>query len=193
MLLARAPTLVLRPFLHSYLFPRFGGLWIALFLSVAGSSIVTITSANADSRTVVALGASHTAGKGLSRDQAFPAQLEAMLHARGTDVRVVNEGISGDTTSGMLGRLDQVTPSGTKVVILQPGGNDWRKGGGANRAANISEIERRLRARGIKVIILENGIFHGLPKQSDGQHLTPEGYHVVAAHLLPQVLRALGR
>jgi acyl-CoA thioesterase I len=193
MLLARASALPPRPLLHSHLFPRFGGLWIALLLLAAGSSIVATTSANADSRTVVALGASQTAGKGLPRDQAFPAQLEAMLSARGIVVRVVNEGISGDTTSGMLSRLDQATPSGTKVVILQPGGNDWRKGGGANRAANISEIERRLRARGIKVIILENDIFHRLPKQPDGEHLTPEGYHAVAAHLLPQVMRALGR
>jgi acyl-CoA thioesterase-1 len=171
---------------------RFDHILIALFLLAAGSSIVA-TDANAGSGFVVALGASQTAGKGLSRDQAFPAQLETMLHAKGYDVRVVNEGVSGDTTSGMLNRLDQATPSGTKVVVLQPGGNDWRKGGGADRTANISEIERRLRARGIKVIILENGTFRGLPKQTDGQHLTPEGYRAVAAHLLPQVTRALGR
>lgn len=171
---------------------RIGHILIALFLSAVGSSIVA-TDANAGSGFVVALGASQTAGKGLSRDQAFPAQLETMLHAKGYDVRVINEGISGDTTSGMLSRLDQATPSGTKAVVLQPGGNDWRKGGGADRTANVSEIERRLHGRGIKVIILENGAFRGLPKQPDGQHLTPEGYRAVAAHLLPQVTRALGR
>lgn len=171
---------------------RFDRILIALFLSAAGSSIVA-TDANAGSEFVVALGASQTAGKGLSRDQAFPAQLETMLHAEGYDVRVINEGISGDTTSGMLTRLDKATPSGTKVVVLQPGVNDWRKARGADRSANISEIERRLRARGIKVIIVENDIFRRLPKQPDGQHLTPEGSRAVAAHLLPQVTRALGR
>ncbi len=145
----------------------------------------------AASATVVALGASHTAGKGLSRSQAFPAQLESMLRANGHDVRVVNAGISGDTTGGMLGRLERATPAGTRVVILQPGGNDARKGG--DRGANIAEIERRLGARGIPVIMLENGSFHGLPKQPDGQHLTPEGYHAIAERLLPQVTSALGR
>jgi acyl-CoA thioesterase I len=168
------------------------GLWIVL-LVWATASLALVTSANADSGTVVALGASQTAGKGLSPNEAFPAQLETMLHAKGYNVRVVNAGISGDTTGGMLSRLDQVTPSGTKVVILQPGGNDERKGSGLSRSSNISEIERRLHARGIKVIMLENGIFRGLPKQPDGQHLTPEGYHAVAAHLLPQVMSAFRR
>jgi acyl-CoA thioesterase I len=170
---------------------RLGRIWIALFLSAAGLSIVA-TDADADSRIVVALGASQTAGKGLSHDQAFPAQLEGMLHAKGYDVRVLNEGTSGDTTSGMLNRLDQAIPSGTKVVVLQTGGNDWRKGRSGDRTANISEIKRRLQTRGIKIIILENGIFGRLPKQPDRQHLTPEGYRAVAAHLLPQVMRALG-
>jgi acyl-CoA thioesterase-1 len=172
--------------------PQLRGLWIALFVWTAAFSAL-VTSANAGSGSVVALGASQTAGKGLSPNQAFPAQLETMLHAKGFNVRVVNAGISGDTTGGMLSRLDQVTRASTKVVVLQPGGNDERKGSGSERSSNISEIERRLHARGIKVIMLENGIFRGLPKQPDGQHLTPEGYHAVAAHLLPQVISALRR
>jgi acyl-CoA thioesterase I len=109
---------------------RLGRIWIGLFLSAAGPSIVA-TDANPDSRIVVALGASQTAGKGLSHDQAFPAQLEGMLHAKGYDVRVLNEGTSGDTTSGMLNRLDQAIPSGRKVEVLQPRGNDWRTVGAA--------------------------------------------------------------
>src|SRR6516162_5788035 len=90
--------------------------------------------------TVVALGASNTAGKGVSADQAYPAQLEAMLRARGLDVNVINAGISGDTTGGMVARLDSAVPKGTKVVILQPGGNDLRK-----NAPNYSaELQRRI-------------------------------------------------
>src|SRR5256885_2921890 len=78
---------------------------------------------------VVALGASNTAGKGLAPQSAYPAQLEALLRAKGYNGRVLNAGINGDTTAGMLARLDTAVPGGTRLVILQPGGNDRRQGG----------------------------------------------------------------
>jgi acyl-CoA thioesterase-1 len=125
----------------------------------------------ADAATVVALGASNTYGKGVARNQAYPAQLEAILRARGSNVRVVNAGINGDTTEGMLNRLDRAVPNGTIAVILQPGGNDRRKGS-MDRTA---DIQSRLAARKIPVIMLGNSMLHGLPHQPDGQHLTPDG------------------
>src|SRR5512137_611831 len=139
--------------------------------------------------TVVALGASNTYGKGVARNQAFPAQLEAILRAKGLNVRVINAGINGDTTEGMLRRLDHVVSSGASAVILQPGGNDGRKGS-PDRTA---EIQSRLSARGIAVIMLPNNVFKGLPHQSDGQHLTPDGYHMIAEYLASQVAGAIGR
>lgn len=143
----------------------------------------------AHAATVVALGASNTFGKGVSRGQAYPAQLEALLRARGLNVRVINAGINGDTTGGMLARLDHVIPKGTSVVILQPGGNDRRKLAPDQTAA----IQSRLSAMGIKVVMLPNGMLHGLPHQADGQHLTPEGYHMLAQELVGEVASALGR
>jgi acyl-CoA thioesterase-1 len=143
----------------------------------------------ADAATIVALGASNTYGKGVARDQSYPAQLEAILRAKGSNVRVVNAGINGDTTEGMLARLDRAVPNGTSAVILQPGGNDRRKG----RPDRTADIRSRLAARGIPVIMLENGMLHGLPHQPDGQHLTPEGYHMLAASLASQVSGAIGR
>ena len=141
---------------------------------------------------MVALGASNTFGNGVARSQSYPAQLESMLRAQGHPARVINAGISGDTTGGMLARLDRVVPRGTRVVILQPGGNDFRRGGGrGERSANISAIEGRLGARGIKVVMIENGMFRGLPHQRDGIHLTPEGYHRLAEEVLPRVVSAL--
>jgi acyl-CoA thioesterase-1 len=137
---------------------------------------------------VVALGASNTFGKGVARSQAYPAQLEALLRAKGLSVRVINAGINGDTTGGMLARLDRVVPKGTNVVILQPGGNDQRK----LAADNTPAIQSRLAAMGIKVVMLPNGMLHGLPHQPDGQHLTPEGYHMLAEELVAQVASALG-
>jgi acyl-CoA thioesterase-1 len=143
----------------------------------------------AQAATVVALGASNTFGKGVSRGQAYPAQLEALLRAKGLNARVINAGINGDTTGGMLARLDRVVPKGTSVVILQPGGNDKRK----LAPDRTSEIEARLAAMGIKVVLLPNGMLRGKPHQPDGQHLTPEGYHMLAEELVSQVAGALGR
>ena len=71
----------------------------------------------AHAATVVALGASNTAGKGVSLSQAYPAQLETMLRARGFDVHVINAGVSGDTTGGMTARIESTVPKGTRVVI----------------------------------------------------------------------------
>jgi acyl-CoA thioesterase-1 len=122
---------------------------IAVFAAAPG-----VTSARA--ATVVALGASNTFGKGVSRQQAYPAQLEALLRARGHQVHVINAGVNGETTGSMLRRLDRAVPQGTQVVILQPGGNDRRKGAAGDREKNISEIRNRLSARGIRMIMLEN-------------------------------------
>jgi acyl-CoA thioesterase-1 len=154
---------------------------------LAGLPAIAATSAHA--ATVVALGASNTYGKGVARNKAFPAQLEAILRAKGLNVRVVNAGINGDTTEGMLRRMDGVVSRGVSAVILQPGGNDRRKGS-PDRTA---EIESRLSARGIQVIMLPNNALRGLPHQPDGQHLTPEGYHMLAESLASQVAGAIGR
>jgi acyl-CoA thioesterase I len=116
-----------------------------------------------------------------------PAQLEIMLRARGFDVNVINAGVSGDTTGGMMARLEGAVPKGTNVVILQPGGNDLRRGA-PNYAA---ELRSRLSAMGVKIIMLPNGMFGGKPHQPDGIHLTPEGYHLLAQQLVGPVANML--
>ena len=158
--------------------------------------------APARAQTIVALGASNTEGMGrgrtnmgVPREQAYPAQLERMLRARGVNARVVNAGIAGDTTAGMLARLDASVPNGTSLLILQPGGNDARQGrSGADRAANIAEIRRRMQARCVPVLVL-HPFGAGIPQHrlADGQHFSAEGHAIVASRLLPQVLRIVGR
>jgi len=143
----------------------------------------------ANAATVVALGASNTAGKGVSTSEAYPAQLEALLRARGLDVTVINAGVSGDTTGGMMARLDSVVPKGTRVVILQPGGNDLRK----NAPNYTAELESRIRAMGVRLVMLPNGMLRGKPHQPDGQHLTSEGYRMLAQQLVGPVAGALHR
>jgi acyl-CoA thioesterase-1 len=97
-------------------------------------SLAAVTNCNAQ---IVALGASSTAGYGVGASSAFPVLLEAMLRAKGRPISVSNAGISGDTTGGMLARLSSAVPQGTRIVILQIGGNDARKGmSPATAAAN---------------------------------------------------------
>ena len=142
---------------------------------------------------IVAFGASNTFGKGVAREQAYPAQLELILRMRGYDVRVSNAGVSGETTGAMLNRLDRAVPNSTSLVILQPGGNDRRQGREAERAGDIAQMRGRLSDRGIKVIMLENGMLRGLPHQADGEHLTPEGYRMLAESIAAQVASVLGK
>jgi acyl-CoA thioesterase I len=145
---------------------------------------------------IVALGASNTAGYGVSAGEDYPAQLEVLLRARGVEATVANAGLSGDTTAGMLARLDSETLPDTRLVILQPGSNDARYGSGAERAANIAAIGSRLATRGIALIVIENDMLGALPDsemQADGIHYTARGYGLLAERILPAVLAALGR
>ena len=143
---------------------------------------------------VVALGASNTEGWPAGSSLAYPAQLEAMLRASGRNVRVYNAGIYGDTTTGMLSRVDSAVPPGTKVVILQAGTNDYRRGvSPAQRAANIAAIQNRLRARGIKTVMAQPTVSAAVRQypHPDRIHMTPAGHRLVAQRLLPQVLAGL--
>jgi len=165
-------------------------------LACAGLAVSMVmlgtTTADAAEVAIVALGASNTAGKGVGPDQAFPAQLEAMLRAKGYDARVTNAGVSGDTTSGMLGRLNSSVPDGTQIAIvgLNNPANDIRAGEGSQHAANAGAIVSQLRARHIKVIMQPR---MNVPRQADGVHFTPEGHRMVAARLLPMVVAAIGK
>jgi acyl-CoA thioesterase-1 len=77
---------------------------------------------------VVALGDSLTAGYGLPDKDGFVPQLQAALTAKGLAVEVQNAGVSGDTASDGLARLDWSVPDGTDAVILELGANDMLRG-----------------------------------------------------------------
>jgi acyl-CoA thioesterase-1 len=103
---------------------------------------------------IVVLGDSLTAGFGLPADAAFPAKLEKALRAKGLAVEVGNAGVSGDTASGGLARLDWSVPEGTDAVIVELGANDMLRGidPKVTRAA-LEEIVRRLSARRIPILL----------------------------------------
>ena len=103
---------------------------------------------------LVALGDSLTAGYGLPADAAFPVRLQKALAGKGVSVEIANAGVSGDTTSGGLGRLDWSVPDGTQGVILELGANDALRGVDPKiPRESLTAIIERLQARGIKVLL----------------------------------------
>ena len=103
---------------------------------------------------IVAFGDSLTAGYGVARAAAFPNQLEKKLKKLGLNVRVTNAGISGDTATGGLARLNWAVPKGTDAVILELGANDALRGvDPAKTRLSLDKIMSRLKARNIKVLI----------------------------------------
>jgi acyl-CoA thioesterase I len=103
---------------------------------------------------MVVLGDSLSAGYGLPAAAAFPIRLQKSLENKGIKVDIINAGVSGDTTSGGLERLDWSIPEGTEAVILELGANDALRGTdpGVSRRA-LSDILTRLQARKIAVLL----------------------------------------
>jgi acyl-CoA thioesterase I len=103
---------------------------------------------------IVAFGNSLTAGYNLNQSQAFPAKLEVALKAKGHDVRIANAGVSGDTTTGGLARLDWSIPPDTQAVILELGANDVLRGiAPAITRKNLEQMVARLRERKIEILL----------------------------------------
>lgn len=90
----------------------------------------------------------------LPPSEAFPAQLAKALNAKGYAVEIANAGVSGDTTSNGLERLDWSIPQGTEAVILELGANDGLRGiPPASARKNLEAILAKLKERGIEVLI----------------------------------------
>ena len=103
---------------------------------------------------IVALGDSITAGLGVAEDEAYPALLEARLRRDGYAYRVVNAGVSGDTTAGGLRRVDWVLRAQPEIVILALGANDGLRGQSPKTTrANLEAIVARLTAAGARVLL----------------------------------------
>ncbi len=160
-----------------------------------------------DSRPVVlAFGDSITAGFGVGPDQAYPAQLQRELDAKGYRYRVVSQGVSGSTTVGGLGRLTRALGVNAHVVILQFGGNDPGAGISADATReNLRKMITRFRSGGTRVILASRGknfsdlaepgkvdvvdLMEGLRDkpgllQPDGAHPTAEGHSLLVKNLL---------
>jgi acyl-CoA thioesterase I len=103
---------------------------------------------------IVALGDSLTAGLGVTADEAYPAILSARLQREGFHYRVVNAGVSGDTTAGALRRLDWVLRARPAIVVVALGANDGLRGLPVPAMRdNLVAIVTRLRAAGARVLL----------------------------------------
>lgn len=118
-------------------------------------ALAVTTEARAGDVSIVALGDSLTSGYGLVAAEAFPARLEAALAAAGVAARVIDAGVSGDTTAGGLARLDwTLAGAAPDLVIVELGANDGLRGiDPASTRANLDAILGRLRERRTPVLL----------------------------------------
>jgi acyl-CoA thioesterase-1 len=109
----------------------------------------------ADTRgVIVCMGDSLTAGYGVDENQAYPALLQEKLREAGLPFRVINAGVSGETSSGALSRLDWMLTLEPDIVILETGANDGLRGvDPALTRRNIETIVAELQARHIVVVL----------------------------------------
>ena len=104
---------------------------------------------------IIAFGDSLTAGLGLPASEAFPARLAARLKDQGIEVKMVNAGVSGDTTTDGLARLDWALADKPDFVILALGANDALRGIDPKIVrANLDQMISKIQASGAKVLLL---------------------------------------
>ena len=141
---------------------------------------------------LVCFGDSLTAGAGVDPDQAYPAYLQQLLDREGYGYKVVNAGVSGNTTKDGVDRLDEIVGMHPQIVVVEFGGNDGLRGLSTTKAqGNLDLMVHTLKAGGAKVAIA--GIT--LPAQYGGTYVQSFNamFPAVANHyhvpLLPFVLQ----
>jgi acyl-CoA thioesterase I len=138
-------------------------------------------------RTIVALGDSLTSGKGLSAELAYPAVLQRMIDETRLPFRVINHGLSGDTTRGGVRRLDAALAGRPAVMIVALGANDGLRGVPvADVRSNLEEIIRAAKAENVKVLLcgMEAPPFHGLDYTVQFHQIYPA---LAGRHAIPLV------
>jgi len=134
--------------------------WVAVALLVTSAAIGCSddapTAPSPGTPVIVAFGDSLTSGPGLRPDQTYPALLQQRIANEGRDYRVVNAGVSGDTSSEALVRVDRALVPDTKIVIFAIGANDGLRGVPvATVERNIATMIERAQARGIAVLLCQ--------------------------------------
>jgi acyl-CoA thioesterase I len=133
---------------------RFATHLLAVLLFSAVSAVPLHAGADDDRPRIVAFGDSLTAGLGVTAEDAYPARLQRRLDAEGIRYRVINAGVSGDTTAGGLRRVEWVLKSRPDIVILELGGNDGLRGLNLQETkANLEGIIRHCQNASVTVVL----------------------------------------
>ena len=126
---------------------------VALLLSIL-TGLSPAPSTADDPPRIVAFGDSLTAGLGVALKDSYPAQLQRLLDAEGLRYRVINAGVSGDTTAGGLRRVDWVLKSRPHIVILELGANDGLRGLSLQQTkTNLERIIQQFRGAQVTVVL----------------------------------------
>jgi len=121
---------------------------------VTGEPGLALLRGPTDAPRIVAFGDSLTAGLGVGSDGAYPAELQRRLEESGYRYRVINAGVSGETTAGGLRRVPWILQSKPEIVILELGGNDGLRGLHLNDTkANLEQIIRRFQDAQVTVVL----------------------------------------
>jgi acyl-CoA thioesterase I len=135
--------------------PVFNEMRLIGCLLAASLSLAAAIPAWAHPPVILDFGDSLTAGYGLPPEQAFPARLEAWLRSKRIEARVVNAGVSGDTTAGGLARIDWALADKPDLVILALGANDALRGIDPKTVhTNLDRMIQKVEAVGAKVLLL---------------------------------------
>jgi acyl-CoA thioesterase-1 len=128
---------------------KFLGIIVAMLLFQGSST----------TKTIMFFGDSLTAGYGLSPEEAFPNLLEKKLKENGKDCKVINAGLSGETTAGGLSRIDWVLRQPIDVFVLELGGNDGLRGLPLEQTkSNLQAIIDKVKAKNPNVKIVVAGM-----------------------------------
>jgi len=134
-----------------------------------------------EGKTLVAFGDSLTAGFGLAPGEGFPEQLQKALAAKSNAIKIVNAGVSGDTTSGGLARLDWSLGENADAVILELGANDALRGIPPEVSRdNLEKMVLRLKEKGIKVLLA------GMLAPPNMGNIYAQGFNPIYADLAEQ-------
>lgn len=126
----------------------------ALQFTVIVASLIFAGAADARTISLVGFGDSLMAGYQLPPGDGFPEKLQAALKAKGLDITIANAGVSGDTTTAGLARIDWSVPDGTDGVILELGANDALRGIPPEESEkNLDQMITRLKERGVAVLL----------------------------------------
>ena len=135
--------------------PLAGARLLTLFAFLLTAAMPGAVAAEGKPVTILAFGDSLVAGFGLASHEGFSVRLEAALKAKGIAARVVNAGLSGDTTAGGLERLDWALEPKPDFAIVELGANDGLRGlDPAQTRANLDAILMKLKAKGVSVLFV---------------------------------------